>query len=150
MGHEYPWHKGGGVFWGIWSNISGSLAWLCITDSLSWRLIISDPRSLVSTYVVCERLSVMHEPAGVVEILVLILQNTPYSEIQFQNTPPPPNWNLGRSWHFKNFQFQNTPLPENWNTRYSICAFSAFHELIRSHSYVIWTYKHMHVVLFTL
>ena len=30
---------------------------------------------LVSTYVVCERLSVMHEPAGVVEILVQIPQN---------------------------------------------------------------------------
>ena len=28
---------------------------------------------LVSTYVVCERLSVMHEPAGVVENLVQIL-----------------------------------------------------------------------------
>ena len=27
----------------------------------------------------------MHEPAGVVEILVQILQNTPYSEKQFQN-----------------------------------------------------------------
>ena len=27
---------------------------------------------------------------------------------EFQNTPPPPeNWNLGRSWHFKTFQFQN-------------------------------------------
>ena len=23
--------------------------------------------------------------------------------------PPPENWNLGRSWHFKTFQFQNTP-----------------------------------------
>ena len=34
-------------------------------------------KSLVSTYVVCERLSVMHEPAGVVENLVQILQNTP-------------------------------------------------------------------------
>ena len=32
---------------------------------------------LVSTYVVCERLSVIHEPAGVVENLVQILQNTP-------------------------------------------------------------------------
>ena len=42
--------------------------------------------NLVSTYVVCERLSVMHEPAGVVENLVQILQNTPYSVIQ--NTPP--------------------------------------------------------------
>ena len=32
--------------------------------------------------------------------------------------PPPPNWNLGRSWHFKTFQFwppENTPLPPNWN-----------------------------------
>ena len=77
----------------------------------------------------------MHEPAGVVEILVQILQNTPYSEIQFQNTPLPPKmkivresksesfripprklkfWNLGRSWHFKTFQFQNPP-PKNWN-----------------------------------
>ena len=34
-------------------------------------------RLLISTYVVCERLSVMHEPAGVVENLVQILQNTP-------------------------------------------------------------------------
>ena len=33
--------------------------------------------SLVSTYVVCERLSVMHEPAGVVEILVQILPEYP-------------------------------------------------------------------------
>ena len=32
---------------------------------------------LVSTYVVCEKLSVMHESAGVVEILVQILQFTP-------------------------------------------------------------------------
>ena len=42
---------------------------------------------LVSTYVVSERLSVMHEPAGVVEILVQNPQNTPYSEVQ--NTPLP-------------------------------------------------------------
>ena len=37
----------------------------------------SSSEFLVSTYVVCERLSVMHEPAGVVENLVQILQNTP-------------------------------------------------------------------------
>ena len=56
----------------------------------------------------------MHEPAGVVEILVQILQNTPilkysfrippphpYSEIQFQNTPHP----------YSEIQFQNTPPP---------------------------------------
>ena len=41
--------------------------------------------SLVSTYVVCERLSVMHEPAGVVEILVQILRFTP-----ILNLAPPP------------------------------------------------------------
>ena len=40
---------------------------------------------LVSTYVVCERLSVMHEPAGVVEILVQILQYTPI----LKSTPLP-------------------------------------------------------------
>ena len=51
---------------------------------------------LVSTYVVCERLSVMHEPAGVVEILVQNPQNTPYSEVQFQNNPPPQNENCQR------------------------------------------------------
>ena len=39
---------------------------------------------LVSTYVVCERLSVMHELAGVVENLV---QN---SVLHSQNRPPPP------------------------------------------------------------
>ena len=50
---------------------------------------------LVSTYVVCERLSVMHEPAGVVEILVQILRNTPYSE-----APPPPP----RKLMFSNFR----------------------------------------------
>ena len=43
----------------------------------------------------------MHEPAGVIENLVQILQNT----------PPPENWNLGRSWDFEYFQLQNTPPP---------------------------------------
>ena len=42
---------------------------------------------LVSTYVVCERLSVMHEPAGVVENLVQILQNTPILKFRI----PPQN-----------------------------------------------------------
>ena len=45
--------------------------------------------SLVSTYVVCERLSVMHDPAGVVEILVQILQNTPILKFRIPPTPPP-------------------------------------------------------------
>ena len=39
--------------------------------------LLAIPHLLVSTYLVCERLSVMHEPAGVVEILVQIPQNTP-------------------------------------------------------------------------
>ena len=58
-------------------------------DLLKIRRIQTYSRNclLVSTYVVCERLSVMHEPAGVVEILVQILPEYPYSE--FQNTPPP-------------------------------------------------------------
>ena len=38
----------------------------------------------------------------------------PYSEIQFQNTPPPKNWNLGRSWHF-DFSVSEYPPPKNWN-----------------------------------
>ena len=53
---------------------------------------------LVSTYVVCERLSVMHEPAGVVEILVQILQNTPI--LKYRIPPLPENENCQRSWHF--------------------------------------------------
>ena len=67
---------------------------------------------LVSTYVVCERLSVMHEPAGVVEIWSKshriplfcsnLVQNTPPNEncqrVQIrvsQNTPP--KWKLSES-----------------------------------------------------
>ena len=87
--------------------------------------------SLVSTYVVCERLSVMHEPAGVVENLVQNSTEYPYSAIQFQNTLSPQNENSQKSWHFDfsvaeypppmkilrnlgtlTFQLQNTP-PQN-------------------------------------
>ena len=45
----------------------------------------------------------MHEPAGVVEILVQIQGEYPYSEIQ--NTAPPPNENCQRV----QVQVQNTP-----------------------------------------
>ena len=48
----------------------------------------------------------MHEPAGVVEILVQILQFTPI----LKSTPPPENWNLGRSWHF-DFSVSEYPPP---------------------------------------
>ena len=55
----------------------------------------------------------MHEPAGVVEILVQNPQNTPYSEVQFQNTPSPQNENCQRV-HIR--EFQNTPpSPKNEN-----------------------------------
>ena len=67
--------------------------------------------SLVSTYVVCERLSVMHEPAGVVEILVQILQNTPILKYSFR-IPPPPKMKIVRDLGTLTFQFQNTPPPK--------------------------------------
>ena len=67
------------------------------------------PFCLVSTYVVCERLSVMHEPAGVVENLVQILQNTPILKYRI---PPPENENCQRSWHF-DFSVSEYPPPEN-------------------------------------
>ena len=53
----------------------------------------------------------MHEPAGVVEILVQILPEYPYSE--FQNPPSPENENCQR---VQIREFQNTPSPpENEN-----------------------------------
>ena len=64
---------------------------------------------LVSTYVVCERLSVMHEPAGVVENLVQILQNTPI--LQYRIPPPPPKMKIVRNLGTLTFQLQNTPPP---------------------------------------
>ena len=65
---------------------------------------------LVSTYVVCERLSVMHEPAGVVEILVQILHNTPILKYSFR-IPPPPKMKIVKDLGTLTFQFQNTPPP---------------------------------------
>ena len=67
--------------------------------------------SLVSTYIVCERLSVMHEPAGVVENLVQILQFTPI--LQYRIPPPPGNENCQKSWHFELFSCRIPPPPEN-------------------------------------
>ena len=76
---------------------------------------------LVSTYVVCERLSVMHEPAGVVEILVQILQNTPILKYSFRITPPPPeNENCQRSWHFDFSVSEYPPPKKNENCQRSL------------------------------
>ena len=48
----------------------------------------------------------MHEPAGVVENLVQILQNTP---ILKNRIPPPPKMKIVRDLGTLTFQFQNTP-----------------------------------------
>ena len=68
-------------------KISRSTMFCCDIDRYSCVNAVNS--SLVSTYVVCERLSVMHEPAGVVEILVQILQNTPILKYSFRIPPPP-------------------------------------------------------------
>ena len=60
----------------------------------------------------------MHEPAGVVENLVQISTEYPYSEIQFQNTPPP-KMKIVRDLGTLTFQFQNTPPPQNENCQRS-------------------------------
>ena len=80
---------------------------------------------LVSTYVVCERLSVMHEPAGVVEILVQILQNTPILKYSFRIPPPPSKMKIVRDLGTLTFQFQNTPPPNencqrSWHFDFSV------------------------------
>ena len=74
--------------------------------------------SLVSTYVVCERLSVMHEPAGVVEILVQILPEYPYSELGTEYSPPP--WKLSKS---PNLRVSETPPPNENCQRVQIWEF---------------------------
>ena len=43
----------------------------------------------------------------------------PYSEIQFQNTPPPPKMKIVRDLGTLTFQFQNTPPPQNENCQRS-------------------------------
>ena len=89
---------------------------------------ISRQISLVSTYVVCERLSVMHEPAGVVEILVQILPEYPLFWSTVSEYPPPPKMKIVRESKSKSFrippppnencqrvqiwEFQNTPPPQ--------------------------------------
>ena len=98
------------IIWPCRSLPPAEKSWIC-----NWLCL------LVSTYVVCERLSVMHEPARVVEILVQILQNTPILKYSFRIPSPlppllpPENWNLGRSWHFDFSVSEYPPPPENWN-----------------------------------
>ena len=68
--------------------------------------------SLVSTYVVCERLFVMHEPAGVVEILVQILLEYPLFWSTVLEYPPSRKWKLSES---PNPRVSEYPLPQNEN-----------------------------------
>ena len=68
----------------------------------------------------------MHEPAGVVENLVQILQNTPILKYSFRITrPPPPKMKLVRDLGTLTFQFQNTPP---WKLKFrqilALCDFS--------------------------
>ena len=87
--------------------------------------------SLVSTYVVRERLSVMHEPVGVVENLVQILRFTPTRTVHPPPEmkivresksegpslhPPPPENEKCPEWYGKseNVGPSLPPPPENW------------------------------------
>ena len=70
---------------------------------------------LVSTYVVCERLSVMHEPAGVVEILVQILREYP---LFWSSEYPSPKWKLPES---PNPRVSEYPPPKMKIVRESKC-----------------------------
>ena len=67
---------------------------------------------LVSTYIVCERLSVMQRQAGVVGNLVKKSQFTLFLDLvpSLPPSPPPENWNLGRSWH-KTYVETNICIP---------------------------------------
>ena len=51
----------------------------------------------------------MHKQARLPEIFDKILQNIPVLQFGSRTPPPPPNWNLGRSWHFEYFDFPDPP-----------------------------------------
>ena len=73
---------------------------------------------LVSTYVVCERLSVMQRQARLSEFFDQIGKNNLFWDL-VQNTPPcpqpppppPRNEKLARSWHFEFWPYYRTPPP---------------------------------------
>ena len=82
---------------------------IAIHDKVPIAAFASQGGLLVSTHVVCERLSVMHEPAGVVENLVQILQFTPI--LQYRIPPPPPKMKIVRNLGTLTFQLQIPPSP---------------------------------------
>ena len=83
---------------------------------LEWFLVL-----LVSTHVVCERLSAMQGlPECDMAKFLLILSRIPIHNLTTQKYPPPPpppspprpgNWNLGRSWRFEFWLPKNNPPP---------------------------------------
>ena len=101
--------------------------WHCTAGHLCFYLCWRP--SLVSTYVVCERLlwcmsllewlkfwsKFYRIPLfwNTVSEYPLPPRKLKFGQIlalwlfSFRIPPPPENWNLGRSWHFKTFQFQN-------------------------------------------
>ena len=97
---------------------------------------------LVSTYVVCERLSVIQKQARLPEFFDQIGNNTLFWDL-VQNTPSPmemKSWsdlgtlsfdyyrtppsqkkpNLGRSWHFEFWLLQNSPTSKTTTTTYRL------------------------------
>ena len=108
----------------------------------------------------------MHEPAGVVEILVQNPQNTPYSEIQntplppkkmkivreskseYYRIPPPPNENCQR---VQIREFQNTPLPRFQTSEQSCNPGDCMWRLIcnpRGYHLFFYCYKFHSLVIF--
>ena len=73
--------------------------------------------SLVSTYVVCVRLSVMHYTFQWPEFLIKNSLSAPTQIFQecWSGVPPPPHENLRRSWHFGFELVWNTP-PQHHTT----------------------------------
>ena len=96
----------------------GALQWWCTRKYFLKHTQMTNNKNntaqlyLVSTYVVCERLSVMHR---LPEFFDQIAQFTPVLEFGSEHPPPPENWNLGRSWQFGVWHFR-TPLPPNFKT----------------------------------
>ena len=64
----------------------------------------------------------MHEPAGVVENLVQILQNTPI--LKYSLPPPPENENCQRSWHFDFSVSEYPPRKLKFRQILALCDFS--------------------------
>ena len=87
---------------------------MCTGDDVV-ALVTSAFWLLVSTYVVCERLSVMHKLAGVVENLVQKSQFTLFWDLVPRIPPPPPKIEikafLGILRLFNFYQWRIPPLP---------------------------------------